>query len=114
MKSLMKICVTFQREGFHQYDDAPLDVRYLANTHRHLFKFKVSIVVTGRGRELEFHQVLRWLNSLYESSLNLNNKSCEMISDELAACINEKYPDRDFDIEVWEDGECGSIASYTA
>ena len=108
----MKICVTFQKPGFHRYPDAPEDVAYLKNVHRHLFKFQVCIEVEKRDRELEFHQFLNWLDSLYQDSLALDYKSCEMLSDDLAAHINTRYPTRQFDIEIWEDGECGSKASY--
>jgi hypothetical protein len=106
------IWVTFQRAGFHRYPDAPDDVGYLANNHRHLFKFKVSIEVFHDDREIEFHQFLRWLESLYTDILVLDYRSCEMIADELAQVIRERYPNRDLEIEVAEDGECGVTATY--
>lgn len=110
------IAVTFQKPGVHQYTAAPDDVQYLRAPHRHLFKFKVSIQVWHDDREIEFHQFLNWVEGLYsgEQSLSLNNSSCEMISDSLAATIQSRYPDRLLQIEVWEDGECGSVSSYPA
>lgn len=110
------IAVTFQKPGVHQYLAAPDDVQYLRAPHRHLFKFKVSIQVWHADREIEFHQFLNWVEGLYsgEQSLSLNNSSCEMISDSLAAIIQSRYPDRLLQIEVWEDGECGSVSSYSA
>lgn len=110
------IAVTFQKPGVHQYPAAPDDVQYLRAPHRHLFKFKVSIQVWHDDREIEFHQFLNWVEGLYsgEQSLSLNNSSCEMISDSLAASIQSRYPDRLLQIEVWEDGECGSVSSYSA
>ena len=39
-------------------------------------------------------------------------KSCEMISDDLYAEISKKYPNRDIEIDVSEDGENGSHAVY--
>ena len=110
------IAVTFQKPGVHQYPAAPDDVQYLRAPHRHLFKFKVSIQVWHDDREIEFHQFLNWVEGLYsgEQSLSLNNSSCEMISDSLAAIIQSRYPDRLLQIEVWEDGECGSVSSYSA
>lgn len=103
------IWVTFQRKGFHFYPNAPLDVEYLKHKHRHLFKFKVSIQVFDNDREIEFHQFLTWLESLYDNTLELNNKSCEMIAEELLIEIKKKYQQRDIEIEVSEDGECGCI-----
>ena len=103
------IAVTFQKPGVHQYPAAPDDVQYLRAPHRHLFKFKVKIQVWHDDREIEFHQFLNWVEGLYsgEQSLSLNNSSCEMISDSLAAIVQSRYPDRLLQIEVWEDGECG-------
>ena len=110
------IAVTFQKPGVHQYPAAPDDVQYLRAPHRHLFKFKVKIQVWHDDREIEFHQFLNWVEGLYsgEQSLSLINSSCEMISDSLAAIIQSRYPDRLLQIEVWEDGECGSVSSYSA
>ena len=45
-------------------------------------------------------------------TLQLDYKSCEMISDELAAQINARYPGRKITIDVSEDGENGSISEY--
>jgi hypothetical protein len=112
------IWVTFQKAGLHRYplaesDENLKDVSYLGYPHRHLFKFKITIEVFHNDREIEFHQFLNWVESLYSSSiLDLKNKSCEMISDELAEAIKNKFPDRKLIIEVSEDGECGSIIDY--
>lgn len=123
--SQKKIWVTFRKEGIHSYPQAATDpklntndeydVSFLAHPHRHVFHFKVTIDVHHADRELEFIQFKRWLESLYNSSnriLNLNNKSCEMISDELYLQIANKYPDRTVCIEVSEDGENGSYVEY--
>ena len=40
----------------------------------------------------------------------LNFKSCEMISDDSYAEIIKRYPNRDVEIQVSEDGENGSPA----
>jgi hypothetical protein len=112
------IWVTFQRKGLHRYpqaatDESLQDVSYLGNTHRHLFKFNVQIEVFHDDRDLEFHQFLNWLESLYdEKTLELDYKSCEMISDDLAEIIQERYPNRDLIIVVSEDGECGATTIY--
>ncbi len=37
------IWVTFQREGIHQYPDAPEEVAFLRHPHRHVFHLKVWI-----------------------------------------------------------------------
>ena len=117
------IWVTFRKEGIHLYpaakDDPKLatgdwdDVSFLGVAHRHIFHFKVRIEVFHDDRDIEFIQFKRWLEKMYtENTLQLNFKSCEMISDDLYAEINKKYPNRDIEIEVSEDGENGSYAIY--
>lgn len=117
------IWVTFQKEGIHKYPQAltdPLlatgdeyDVSFLGYPHRHIFHFRVDIEVFHDDRELEFIQFKRWLESLYQTNtLQLNYRSCEMISDDLSVLIKDKYPDRKFKISVSEDNENGSYAEY--
>lgn len=114
------IWVKFQRAGIHKYPDAGVynelkDVAYLGYPHRHLFKFQVSIEVFHDDREIEFHQFLNYLEGSIDSgTLVLNNKSCEMIADDLFKIINAKYNTRirQVMIEVSEDGECGVTAGY--
>jgi len=92
----------------------PDDVSFLGYPHRHMFHFKVKIEVFHDDREIEFIQFKRWLESLYQSNtLQLNYRSCEMISDDLAALILDKYPGRDLQIIVSEDDENGSHCIYT-
>ena len=117
------IWVTFRKEGLHKYpaalDDPKLatgdeyDVSFLGYPHRHIFHFKVGIEVFHDDRDIEFIQFKRWLEKLYsDKTLQLNFKSCEMISDDLYAEIIKRYPNRDVEIEVSEDGENGSHAYY--
>lgn len=118
-----KIWVTFQKEGIHCYPDAAVnpmlatgdeyDVSFLASPHRHIFHFRVAIDVFHDDREIEFIQFKRWLVNLYvNNTLQLDYKSCEMISDDLYTQIASKYPNRDVWIDVSEDGENGSYAEY--
>ena len=111
------IWVTFQREGIHRFpaaatDPKLADVAFLANEHRHIFHFNVSIEVFHNDRDIEFIQFKRWLESLYQGRLELNFKSCEMISDDLYEAIASRYPGRDIEITVSEDGENGATIRY--
>ena len=107
------IWVTFQKEGIHKYPDAPDEVDFLRYPHRHIFKFKVQIEVYHDDRDIEFFIFKRWLESLYaDNILELDFKSCEMISDELARQIKDKYSQRWLAIDVSEDGENGSHTEY--
>jgi len=117
------IWVTFKKEGIHKYpaalEDPALatgdeyDVSFLGYPHRHMFHFKVRIGVTHNDRDIEFIQFKRWLESLYgDGIIQLDYKSCEMISDDLYEQISAKYPGRFVEIEVSEDGENGCIITY--
>ena len=118
-----KIWVTFRKEGIHKYPAAATDpnlctageydVSFLANAHRHIFHFRVWIDVFHNDRDIEFIQFKRWLEKLYAGgTLELNFKSCEMISDDLYLQIAARYPDRAVWIEVAEDGENGALIKY--
>jgi frataxin-like iron-binding protein CyaY len=117
------IWVTFRKEGIHKYPAAATDptlatgdeydVSFLANEHRHIFHFRVWIGVTHNDRDIEFIQFKRWLEKLYSDAiLQLDYKSCEMMSDDLHDVISKKYPGREIWIEVSEDGENGSFIKY--
>ena len=118
-----KIWVTFRKEGIHKYPAAATDpqlatgdqydVSFLANPHRHIFHFRVSIDVFHNDRDIEFIQFKRWLENLYKDSiLTLDYKSCEMIADDIYIKIAQRYPDRAVWIEVSEDNENGCLIKY--
>lgn len=118
-----KIWVTFRKEGMHCYPAAATDpllntddeynVAFLANPHRHIFHFGVWIDVWHNDRDIEFIQFKRWLENLYrDSTLSLDFKSCEMMSDDLYIQIANRYPGRSVWIEVSEDGENGAFIKY--
>ena len=117
-----RIWVTFRKEGIHKYPAAATDpalatgdeydVSFLGTPHRHIFHFTVSIEVFHNDRDIEFIQFKRWLEKLYTGTLELNFKSCEMISDDLYEAIATRYPNRDIEITVAEDGENGATVYY--
>ena len=122
-RSKKTIWVTFRKEGIHKYpaalDDPKLatggedDVSFLGYPHRHIFHFRVAIEVFHDDRDIEFIQFKRWLEKMYDQkTLQLDYKSCEMISDDLYIAITKKYPGRRIEIDVSEDGENGSHAVY--
>ena len=117
-KIKQQIFVTFEKEGVHKYpaaltDPELVDVSFLGYPHRHKFCFVVTIDVHHDDRDIEFILFKRWLEGLYDDSiLDLDFKSCEMISDDLAEMIEAKYPGRNFIISVSEDNENGSITVY--
>lgn len=112
------IWVTFQKEGIHKYPQAQTDpsleaVRFLGYPHRHIFHFRIEIEVFHGDRELEFILLKRELEALYDdSTLQLNNKSCEMINDDIAKYLLDKYPGRKLTVSVSEDNENGATTYY--
>lgn len=118
------IFVTLQKEGVHFYPEANYDpklatgdwddVSFLGLPHRHIFHFKVWIEVYHDNRELEFIQVKRFINRLYEGgTLDADSKSCEMLADELYTKLAEKFGgSREIRIEISEDNENGCYIEY--
>ena len=122
-KAKRMIWVTFRKEGIHKYpaalDDPSLatgdeyDVSFLGYPHRHIFHFRVGITVTHNDRDIEFIQFKRWMEKLYaEKTLELDYKSCEMMSDDLYEQITNRYQGREVHIEISEDGENGAHITY--
>ena len=122
-KAMRTIFVKFQKEGIHCYPAAATDpalatgdeydVSFLATPHRHIFHFEVTIEVFHNDRDIEFIQFKRWLENQYSQNiLELNYKSCEMISDDLYEVIATRYPDRNIIIRVSEDDENGALIMY--
>lgn len=114
------IWVTFQKEGIHCYPDAPEGVEFLKHPHRHIFHFRVDIQVFHDDRDIEFILFKRELEALYDggrvnsATLELDYKSCEMLADDLASYIQDKYPGRHVKISVSEDNENGAECFYPA
>lgn len=118
------IWVTFQKEGIHVYPAAATDpklktndeydVSFLGTPHRHIFHFTVAIQVEHSDRAIEFIQFKRWLENQYKDGiLQLDYKSCEMIAEDLYDVIAIRYPNRDIQISVSEDGENGATLTFT-
>lgn len=113
------IWVTFRKAGLHFYPLAGTqgleDVDYLRMSHRHLFHFKVAIEVFHDDRELEFHQFLKYLEKNVTTE-SLNNKSCEMIAEDIFNTLKYQYKHktnaRTLIVDVSEDGECGVTAEF--
>jgi hypothetical protein len=109
--------VTFQKEGVHKYpaaltDPKLRDVEFLGYPHRHMFHFRVRVSVTHNDRDIEFILFKRELEQLYQGTLNIDYRSCEMIAEELIEYVKLHYPGRYVEIGVSEDGENGAIIQY--
>lgn len=85
-----------------------MDVSFLGVPHRHMFHFKVEMQVFHDDRDVEFIQAKRIIESWYQDgTLALDFKSCEMMARDLYNKCITQWPDRNYTIEVSEDGENG-------
>jgi len=100
--------------GFHCWQGAPLEVKFLRNEHRHRFFVEVEFGVSTVDRDIEYFVALSWVDraieNLYaESGFRMGGKSCESICDELAAeLVYEMKLNSLKSVAVFEDGENGS------
>lgn len=107
----IRIWVTEQFVAYHKWENAPEEVSYLRNLHRHLFKVRVELDVYGMDREIEFHT----LKSVVRDYCRRNFEeqvvgSCENIASLIKMWIENIYgSDRRVKVEVSEDGENGAI-----
>ena len=116
---MIMIHVKFQKEGVHYFPEAQAndrpdlaDVAFLGWPHFHYFHFECDVQVGHDNREIEFIQFRRWCEQLYnDQTLQLNNKSCEMIAQELIDKIVEHYGQRKVRVTVLEDNINGAIVT---
>lgn len=106
MGSKVQIMVTVKREGYHKWVQAPEEVSFLRNEHRHIFTVRIGIPVYHLDREAEFIMEQRKLNlalNKHWAEKNGDLGSCEMIA---TFVLNEMSHVRW--CEVWEDDENGA------
>lgn len=101
--------------GFHKYEDAPDEVAFLKNLHRHRFYVEALIQVFHDDRELEFFIVQDALDKdiipfLFQSPLG----SCEMMAEYILWGLVNTYGDhRNYYVEVSEDDENSGTVSWS-
>jgi hypothetical protein len=102
-KVLGDVFITTTFIGYHRWVDAPDDVAFLRDYHRHVFHVKMFWTITHAERQIEFISQKRlvdaWLNAIYKE--RRFEDSCETIALNLmgefgASCV-----------QVSEDGENG-------
>lgn len=105
------IIVRGQFEFCHRYADAPEEVAYLRNLHRHMFNYEVELEVFHDDRELEFimvkHMIESYLNDC--KSFWLDTTSCEQMAKFIGSHLRNLYGfERDLSVSVFEDNENGA------
>ncbi len=108
---MKQIYIKTQFEGFHRWKDAPNEVSFLRNKHRHIFYVVVYIPVEHNDREIEFILFKREIEEFINNNINKQDVgSCEMIAEKIAININIKY-NRPILVDISEDNENGAIIS---
>lgn len=109
MKRFIKVRTAF--EGFHYWKDAPIEVGFLRNLHRHVFHVEARIVVKHDNRALEFFIVQHFLEDIIKKKWptgELKEMSCEMVAYEIYKAIAMQYKIRSgITVYVSEDDENG-------
>ena len=112
MKIKRSITVRTEFAALHRYKDAPEEVSFLRNLHRHCFKVSVSLDVKNSDRELEFFMVQTQVEGIirvilnaceYENDLPIMG-SCEDMAEKIALTASSIY-ERSVGCMVSEDGE---------
>lgn len=109
----MSIFVTTSFVAQHRWPAAPMEVAFLRDSHRHVFKVRAELEVEHDDRDLEFIMVKRALDSYLapNSEQDLGTTSCEQIARDIADFLEGRYSlsSRVVLVEVSEDGENGAV-----
>lgn len=103
-------------EGFHKYENAPEEVSFLRNLHRHVFNVVTKIQVYSEDRELEYFMVKRFIDKIItEEKAEWGEKaSCEKMARIILERLNKEYGKRNYTVSVFEDNENGSEIEVNA
>jgi len=118
MEAKRKVFCTFRVPGLHFWSGAFGEGKYLHAPHRHIFHYRVEIGVGETDREIEFigfkHDLQNWVYEVYApgphgGDVDFEERSCEILAEELLDYIMDIHPGRCVLVEVSEDGENGAI-----
>lgn len=102
---------TIRFEGFHRWPNAPDEVAFLRDRHRHIFHVRAEVEVHHDDRDVEFillgRRVLAEVKSITEAE-DVSCWSCERWAREFLDRLNLVK------CEVSEDGENGAVITRGA
>jgi hypothetical protein len=103
------VIIQFEIAGFHHYPNAPQQVQFLSNDHRHTFKIKAGYSVEDLNREKEIfiqrEYLKEYLIESYGYPCQFEAMSCEMIANDL---LEFGLEDGLIWVEVWEEKTGGA------
>ena len=114
MKGMMtSIAIRTQFKGLHKYENAPVEVAYLRDLHRHVFYVEVEMRVETTERDLEFILVRNALDDYLEHKAQFEETfSCERMANEICLFLIKQYGERSMKCCVYEDNENGGCVYY--
>ena len=102
--------VSTQKEFFHCWPNAPQEVAFLRNPHRHMLHIYVTVEVSHNERDIEFILLKREVEELYAHADFDIASSCETVAEHILNKLRDKYgSDRYYKVEAYEDNENGAI-----
>jgi len=105
----VSIWVTGSIVGWHKWKEAPPEVGYLRNLHRHKFNWRAEVFVSpNKDRQLEFHLVQQAIAHHANAMDNFNFGSCESIANAISDIIWKHVGHFNHNVTVDEDNECGA------
>jgi len=106
------IYVTFRVEEYHRWPEAPDEVAFMRDLHRHVFHVRADIEVFHDDRDIEFILEKRRLQKLFDEGQNSDYRSCEMLGEEIVVDILGEHGSRLITVQVSEYGENGAVVRY--
>jgi len=103
--------VKFRFTGFHCWPEAPEEVVFLRNRHRHIFHCEVCIEQRHDDRDIEFFIFKKELESGIPLYIQGENDSCEMIASRIKEMVERDHPGRIVIVQVFEDNENGAMVN---
>lgn len=94
----------------HRFADAPEQVAYLKNPHRHTFKISSRVQVFHNDREIEFYMLRDFISETLRKTAFCLGISCEQLAEFVIGEIKLKYGShRRIIVSVFEDGINGAV-----
>lgn len=112
--AMRRVVAKTSYEGVHCWPEAPEEVKYLRDPHRHIFEVVVEVQVSHNDREVEFimlkHKINKWLDAHKDKNgvWQMDRMSCEQVAERLIELLESEYGrGRWIAVSVYEDGENG-------
>lgn len=102
---------TTRFSSLHCWPEAPPEVAYLADPHRHEFHVRVEVPVRHADRDIEFILLKQFIDDVIEGlglTPNAGTKSCEQMATQLRDEVEREYEASGVSVTVSEDGENGA------